>query len=157
MSTEVNVTGGSEKDRQDVLALHQKYLEANAVLDWETLRDSLWCSDEDAIYFNLNGHTYVGRSQWVRLWQYYLTQTQIGDWIPYDIAGLVSPDLAVIWCHRKCQFKWVGNDPRPDQGMHADKEFISRSTMVFKKENGQWRVGHVHFSPATTEIRPGGI
>jgi ketosteroid isomerase-like protein len=38
-----------------------------------------------------------------------------------------------------------------------DKEFTSRSTMIFRRENGEWRVVHVHFSEGSVEPRPGGI
>ena len=36
-------------------------------------------------------------------------------------------------------------------------EHITRSTMVFRKEDGDWRVVHVHFSEAATTPRPGGV
>jgi hypothetical protein len=29
--------------------------------------------------------------------------------------------------------------------------------MVFRKENGEWRVVHAHFSEASAAARPGGI
>ena len=40
---------------------------------------------------------------------------------------------------------------------YSGDEFISRSTMVFRKENGDWRVVHAHFSPASAAARPGGV
>lgn len=148
--------GGSESDRKKVLEKHHEYLEANSKFDWETLRDRIWSPLPEAVFFNLNGHTYQGRDHWVKLWQYYLNHLTTGEWIPYDIGGTVGEDLAVVWCHRKTKMKWVGTDPRPGD-RHQDRNFISRSTMVFRKEAGEWRVVHVHFSEASEGERPGGI
>jgi hypothetical protein len=148
--------GGSETDRKRVLELQQAYLDANAKFDWDTLRDKIWSGDPAATFFNLNGHTYNGRDHWVKLWQYYKQHMATGEWIPYDIGGAVGPEVAVTWCHRKTKLRWIGTDPRPNQ-RHEDKDFVSRSTMVFHKENGDWRVVHVHFSEASADARPGGI
>lgn len=149
--------GGSESDRKVVLDKHQKYLEANAEFDWITLRDQLWSAADEGVFFNLNGHTYRGREQWVRLWQFYKDQLTSGFWTPYDFGGVIADDLATVWCHRKTVVAWSGNDPRPDGKAHTDREFISRSTMVFRKESGDWRVIHVHFSEHAETARPGGI
>jgi len=154
--TEPALCGGSEADRKIILDKHQKYLEANAEFDWVTLRDQLWSASPDATFFNLNGHTYVGRDQWVALWKFYKGQLTTGYWTPYEIGGVVTGDMATVWCHRKTQAAWVGSDPRPDGSAHDDRQFVSRSTMVFQKEAGDWRVVHVHFSEHGTTPRPGG-
>ncbi|MEA2944511.1 MAG: hypothetical protein QOD09_5040 [Bradyrhizobium sp.] len=149
--------GGSASDRQIILQKHQKYLVANAEFDWVTLHDQLWSASPDSVFFNLNGHTYRGRDQWVRLWKFYKDQLTSGYWTPYDIGGVVTDDMATVWCHRKTKVAWVGSTPRPDGKAHEDRSMISRSTMVFQKEAGDWRVVHVHFSEHTDTPRPGGI
>jgi hypothetical protein len=68
---------------------------------------------------------------------------------------VVSDALAVIWCERQTHSDWVGTDPMPTRPY--GKDFVSRSTMVFRKEGDDWRVVHVHFSPASEGPRPGGI
>ena len=40
---------------------------------------------------------------------------------------------------------------------YGGEEFITRSTMVFRKEAGEWRVVHTHFSEASAGERPGGV
>ena len=155
-TTGVKWIGGSEADRAAVMAQHANYLDANAVFDAERLQ-GIWSGAPEASFFNLNGHTYDGRAHWTQLWRYYKTQMQTGEWIPYDFHGTISGDVAVVWCHRKTQLKWFGNDPRPDTNRHSDKQFISRSTMVFHREPDGWRVVHVHFSEHSTDPRPGGI
>ncbi len=153
----VTLAGGTAADRDSVIALMHTYLEANASFDWQTLQGRIWADDDTAMFFNMNGHTYVGRDHWVALWKYYGQQAQTGTWVPYDIAGTVGDEVAVLWSHRKTHMSWVGSDPRPNDPWHADKDFISRATMVFNKKPEGWRVVHVHFSEANPGQRPGGI
>ena len=148
----VELAGGSVADRDAVVALMHTYLTANAKFDWPTLEAEIWTAEPDAMFFNMNGHTYIGREHWVTLWKYYAVQAQSGTWVPYDIAGKIGPELAVLWSHRKTHMSWVGSDPRPDDPWHADKDFISRATMVFAKQPEGWRVVHVHFSEGGFKI-----
>ena len=155
--SEMKLIGGSESDRKRVLEQQRAYLDANSKFDWEALRDKIWSDAPEATFFNLNGHTYNGRDHWIELWQYYKQHMATGEWVPYDIGGAIGSDVAVVWCHRKTKLRWIGSDPRPGDKRHEDKDFVSRSTMVFRKQNGGWRVVHVHFSEASSEQRPGGI
>ena len=149
-----HLVGGSETDRQRLLERLHEYLDANARFDWEALQ-GVWSSAPEAVFFNLNGHTYRGREHWTRLWQYYRDNVSSGYWMPFDIGGVVADDLAVIWCERHTRSEWVGSDPEPSRPY--GREFTSRSTMVFRREEGDWRVVHVHFSPASEAPRPGGV
>jgi hypothetical protein len=65
--------------------------------------------------------------------------------------------MAVVWCHRRTRRNWVGKEPPPTDIHYAGDEFITRSTMVFRKEGGDWRVVHAHFSEASSDPRPGGV
>jgi ketosteroid isomerase-like protein len=116
----------------------------------------LWSADPDALYFNLNGQTYRGREHWCRLWQYYHDNVKGGYWTPFDIGGVVEGDLAVLWCHRHTASDWVGAGP-PPQANRYGRSFVSRATMVFRREDDDWRVAHVHFSQASDGPRPGGV
>jgi ketosteroid isomerase-like protein len=151
-----NLMGGSAEDRQAILALHERYIDVNTRFDWDNLQP-IFSAAPEATFFNLNGHTYKGRAQWTRLWQFYSGQVRSTYWTPYDIGGVVTGDLAVVWCHRKTRRQWVGAEPPPRDLHYDDSEFISRSTMVFRREDGVWRVVHAHFSPADMGPRPGGI
>ena len=154
--TEIAFVGGSREDQARVSAQHQAYLDANAVVDWEKL-PALFSGSADATYFNLNGHTYDGREHWTKLWKYYKERLAVGVWVPFDLKGTISGDLAVVWCHRKTTLAWVGSEPVPEDHRNQPKEFVSRSTMVFRREGGDWRVVHVHFSPGSDAPRPGDI
>lgn len=148
-------TGGSEADRKAVAEQHDAYLVANAKFDSEHLL-SVFSESPWAAYFNLNGHIYEGRDHWIRLWKYYVNQQSTGYWKPFDLTGVISGDLATVWCKRETVSTWFGSDNHP-AGTGDGKPFISRSTMVFHRENGEWRCVHVHFSRLATDERPGGV
>ena len=152
---DTGLVGGSEADRRRLLERLDEYLHINARYERAKLQD-LWSRSEDALYINLNGHSYQGRAHWTRLWQYYQSNVESSYWTPFDIGGVVSDEFAVIWCHRHTGSNWVGAEPSPQPARYG-KEFVSRSTMVFRKEDGDWRVVHVHFSPVSELARPGGV
>ncbi|WP_188612008.1 YybH family protein [Chelatococcus reniformis] len=148
--------GGSDEDREAVAAQHEAYLVANSKFDWDHLM-SVYSESSWATYFNLNGHTYDGRDHWIKLWKYYITQQETGYWRPFDMKGVISGDLATVWCHRNTQSTWFGGDD-PMSPRREGKPFISRSTMIFCRQDGDWRCVHVHFSESRSEEpRPGGI
>jgi SnoaL-like domain len=151
---ETKLVGGSPDDRRRLLERLNEYLDVNARFEWEKLQD-IWSDAPEAVFFNLNGHTYKGRDHWIRLWKYYRDKVSSGYWAPFDIGGVVNDDLAVIWCERQSRSEWVSADPMPSRPY--GENFISRSTMVFRKERGDWRVVHVHFSPASQAPRPGDV
>jgi ketosteroid isomerase-like protein len=150
----MKLVGGTPQDRRSLLERMDEYLKANGRFDWEQLQN-IWSCMPEAVFFNLNGHTYKGREHWKRLWQYYKDRVASGYWTPFDIGGVVNGDLAVIWCERHTRSEWKGGDPTPSRPY--GKDFVSRSTMVFRKEGDDWRVVHVHFSPASEAPRPGGV
>jgi SnoaL-like domain len=154
--TGAKLVGGTAEDRAAILKLHDDYIDVNTRFDWENLQP-IFSPSPEATFFNLNGHTYQGREHWTRLWKFYVTQVQSSYWTPYDIGGVVTGDLGVVWCHRRTQRKWVGAEPPPRDIYYDNTEFVSRSTMVFRKEDGAWRVVHAHFSPADKGPRPGGV
>ena len=155
MTAKIVFDGGSEADRARVLELQQAYLDANASFDWPALQ-KIWSHDPGSVFFNMNGHTYVGLAHWTALWKYYRERIETGQWEPYDIKVIIRGDMAVVTCHRRTRRKWKGPESeRPPE--HVDKSFISRSTMVMTKDNGDWKTLHVHFSEASPGARPGGV
>ncbi len=152
---EARFTGGSAADRTAIMAKFNDYLIANTTYDREALR-RIWSAAPESTFFNLNGHVYKGREHWLKLWEYYSQRVSNSVWEPFDIGGTISTDIAVVWCLRKTYYKWIGTGPM-DAGRRPERTSISRSTMVFRKEDGDWRVVHVHFSTASEDPRPGGI
>ena len=78
------------------------YLVANGKFDWPAI-EPIWSQAPHATFFNLNGHTYNGAAHWSRLWAFYIQNVKGSYWTPYEIGGEVGSDMAVIWCHRRCQ------------------------------------------------------
>ena len=112
MPDNVHDDGGSATDRSRILEVHQAYLDANSTFDWKALRP-IWSDDPTNVFFNMNGHTYVGLEHWTRLWQFYQKNVTSAYWTPFDIGGVVSDDLAVLWCYRHTKSDWVGSEPPP--------------------------------------------
>lgn len=153
---EDRLVGGSPEDRKRLMQLHHDYLVANTTYDREMLM-GIWSGAPEATFFNLNGHTYNGREHWLKLWAFYGPNVSSTYWTPYDIGGAVVGDMATIWCHRKTRRTWKGQQPPPRDFHYENDEFVSRSTLVFRREDGDWRVIHAHFSEATNTPRPGGV
>jgi ketosteroid isomerase-like protein len=154
--SDAKLVGGSEADRKKLLQLLDDYIEANEHFDWQRLAP-IWSEQPEATFFNLNGHTYNGGDHWRRLWAFYKENVKGSYWTPFDIGGVVTDDMAVIWCHRDTRRNWVGKDRPPRDIHYQGDKFVTRSTMVFHKEGRAWRVVHAHFSEADSGPRPGGI
>src|SRR5260370_1384963 len=107
MMPEANLVGGSERDREQILQLHADYIDANARFDWRKL-EPIWSPAPEAVFFNLNGHTYKGREHWVRLWKFYGQNLQSSYWTPVDLGGVLSDAIARAWCHRRTKRHWTG-------------------------------------------------
>ena len=88
MTQEIVFDGGSGADRKRVVELQQAYLDANATFDWVEL-SKIWSHNPTNVYFNMNGHTYVGLPHWTSLWKYYRERIDTGLWEPYELSGLV--------------------------------------------------------------------
>ena len=74
---EAKLVGGTLQDHRRLLERMEEYLNANGRFDWEQLQD-IWSGMPEAVFFNLNGHTYKGREHWTRLWQYYKDRVASG-------------------------------------------------------------------------------
>ena len=154
--SEPGIVGGTEADRKKLLALQEEYLVANGRFDWPGIAH-IWSEEPHATFFNLNGHTYNGAAHWSRLWAFYGANVKGSYWTPFDIGGEIGTDMAVLWCHRNTQRNWVGQGQPPRDLNYQGQTFLSRSTLVFHREGGQWRVVHAHFSAGESGERPGSV
>jgi ketosteroid isomerase-like protein len=154
--SEAKIIGGTEADARALLDLHEQYLVANGKFDRPGI-EPIWSQAPHATFFNLNGHTYNGAAHWSRLWAFYIQNVKGSYWTPYDIGGEIGVDMAVIWCHRRLQRNWTGTGTPPRDIHYQGQQFISRPTLVFRHEDGKWKVVHAHFSVGDSGARPGGI
>ena len=51
--SELNLVGGSARDRERILKLHADYIDANSRFDWQKLAP-IWSEALEAMFFNLN-------------------------------------------------------------------------------------------------------
>src|SRR5215470_16740624 len=135
MPAPIDFDGGSDADHKAILAAHDGYLRANAAFDCHALKP-IWSDDPSNVFFNMNGHTYVGLEHWSRLWQYYAQHKESGWWEPFDVKVIVRGEMAVVTCHRKTTSRW-----RP----------------VLLKQQREWKTVHVHFSEGRDTPRPGNV
>src|SRR5262245_34482719 len=49
--SEVNLVGGSQRDREQILKLHADYIDANSRFDWQKL-EPIWSEAPEALFFN---------------------------------------------------------------------------------------------------------
>jgi hypothetical protein len=81
---------------------------------------------------------------------------QSSYWTPFDIGGGVGRHgRGLASSPHPAQLDREGRAPKDIH--YGGDEFITRSTMVFRKEQGEWRVVHAHFSEASAGPRPGGV
>jgi hypothetical protein len=88
----IHFDGGSDADHKAILAAHDAYLRANAAFDWPALKP-IWSDDPTNIFFNMNGHTYVGSA--LEPARQYYAQHGAG-WKPFDVKVIVRGDMAVV-------------------------------------------------------------
>src|SRR2546422_5186170 len=117
MPDNVHDDGGSATDRARILEVHQAYLDANSTFDWKALKP-IWSDDPTNVFFNMNGHTYVGLEHWSRLWQYYAQHKEGGWREPFDVKVILRGDMAVGTVHRKTASSWAAETCKPDAQHH---------------------------------------
>src|ERR1700694_54347 len=109
---DAQLVGGSRQDRCRLLERMHEYLHINARVDWVLLQDLLSPIPE-AAFSTLTAHTYNGREHWTQLWQFYQKNVASSYWTQFDIGGVVSDGLAVLWGHRHTRSVWGGRGPAP--------------------------------------------
>ena len=143
---------GTDRDKEELLALHRGYLDANSVgLDVAALRE-VWSDDPDCVWFNSTGYTYKGIEDWAKLWEYFGDRVEITEpWRSSDVRLVGNGDVAVITCERTAKGRWKSAEDEPHW---TGDSWPSRSTEVFTRVNGKWTCVHVHISTRETGPRP---
>jgi ketosteroid isomerase-like protein len=141
------------QQEHELLEQHAEYLKVNAELDATRLRE-LWSEDPRNVFFNLSGHNYQGLEHWLALWEYYRPRLKaVIPWTPFDEVARVEGDVGWVTCSRYTQLQWVCEGSSP----FNEDVLLSRSTLIYVRKDGKWRVAHAHFSPMNVMPRPGNI
>jgi ketosteroid isomerase-like protein len=143
--------GGSAEDQQRILSQYHEFLAANDALDNDHLR-RLWVDDPNDVFFNLNGFTYYGREDWLKVWDHYRTRfSQTGSYSTGDLVIWINGDFALLTADQGGRYKdWVGQEP-------GDSPKHYRASVMFVRQPGDtWQIFHAHFSTSSPEgmVRP---
>lgn len=151
MTESVRFDGGTDEDRKRIIELFAEFWAANDVFDSSQL-ERTWSEHPDRVHFNSNGHTYHGLSDWLNIWDYYRPRFrssvpgQLGDprvIIRGDMALVADAEVSRTW-------EYIGEGESP--ALLSNPKV--RATMVYVREDGDWKVAHVHYSSAGTGPRP---
>lgn len=129
-------------DGSEVLRLHREFAEANGPLDSNYLRSRVVQDPEELVWFNLNGSIYVGTDHIAQLWDM-LSSIMGGE---AAIANLRDERVQVVG-----DVAWVTylSTYQAEFGNLGNFNADLRGTEVWRRENGQWRLAHAHFSTHT--------
>jgi ketosteroid isomerase-like protein len=130
---------GSDQDAGDILDMHRAYLRASSNrLDAEALKQ-VWSAHPSCVFFHSAGYILRGLSDWLKLWDRARQRlTTSSPWRSFDVRLIGDGKMAVVTASRTTGFVIDGEN----------KEWRSRSTEVFAKEDGQWKCVHIHVSNA---------
>lgn len=130
---------GSDEDAAAILEAHRAYLRASSNrLDAEALKQ-VWSAHPSCVFFHSAGYILRGLSDWLKLWDYARQRlTTSSPWRSFDLRLIGDGKMAVVTASRTTGFVIKGQS----------KEWRSRSTEVFTKENGRWKCVHIHVSNA---------
>ena len=152
----------SESDREEILARHKDWWEANVGLDIPRMAS---CFPKDMHYcmFNLNGHPYFGIGEKIKLWEWYSEQLDIT--MP-DIRIMkleIHPNMAWLGCEGIFPLRTIGEAGTGSETWTLDSEqeyapFRLRATEIYQRDDGNgnpvWTMWHFHCSPLPPDDEP---
>ena len=143
-----------ETDREEILRLHQLWLESNFTFDIPKMRSVF--AGERYLQYNLNGHPYYGLEEKTKLWEALKGNLAIPDISePMRLRIEIGTDMAWLACEN---FVRIETPP----GLHPPgiptTPFRIRSTEVYQRDEGAgnrvWKMWHFHCSPTSPEDEP---
>ena len=155
-------TPNLEKDRAEILAVSKRWWDANRQFSIPMMCEAFVGGDRFH-GFNLNGHTYYGIDEWVKLWQYLghvmaPTADAAAMAEPRDVKLMIRGDMAFLTAESTLTVKVLPTSDAesaalPPPGQTASIPF--RATEVFVREdhegNPVWKMWHFHCSPRAPE------
>jgi hypothetical protein len=151
-----------EKDRAEILSVSKMWWDANRKFSIPMMCEAFVGSDSFH-GFNLNGHTYYGIDEWVKLWQYLGHVMAPADEAPAmaeprDVRLVIRGDMAFLTAESVLTVKVLPTSDAesgslPPPGQTASIPF--RATEVFVREDHEgkpvWKMWHFHCSPRAPE------
>lgn len=135
----------TEHDRAQVIALHQKWWQANVGLDIPAMSEC-FPSGKNFSMFNRNSYTYFGLDEVTRLWQHYRATTPPRLTQTVAIVRVeVRADTA--WVISELTYRRTAPATTPRHWEVLDGEvFGSKATEIYHRDNGdgvpEWKMWH---------------
>ena len=152
-----------ERDREEVMKLHNGWLDANRQGSIELMK-SVFVGGDKFIGVNINGYIYRGIDEWVKLWTGFLRTVKPIDLTETDFKLYLKGDVA--WAAYDGAMTLVGL-PAETVGLYAQQyeeqykpmtaAFHGTETFMREDENGNpvWKMWRFHGSPAPPGNAPG--
>jgi len=138
------VTATSAKtDAEQIKELHDGFVQANTTADTAYLRAHMAPGPEGFRWYNLNKSIYVGMDHICRLWDFLAAMNSTGECPILEEQIHVNGDLAYVT---------YLIDFKADFGPMGTAQMVARTTEIWERLDGEWKMVHFHCS----EHEPGG-
>jgi ketosteroid isomerase-like protein len=137
-----------QQDLDDILALHTRWLYSNNGLVIDEMAPNF--ADPGYLQFNLNGHTYNGLAEKIKLWHGFHS-------IDFDLADMGFVEDPIVYADGDLGYVtaiWKATVIGTDSSglMKPDPEpVVFRVTEVYRRDDGNgnpiWKIWHFHASP----------
>ncbi|QLL09226.1 YybH family protein [Mycobacterium vicinigordonae] len=129
-------------DNAEIMRLHREFVDANNPLDSSWLRQHASAVPNELVWFNLNGATYVGQDHIAQLWDA-LSTAMKEDALSSEVHDEhIEVDGDVAWVTYLSRYQ-------ADFGELGSYDGGMRSTEIWRRRNGEWKLVHGHFSTPT--------
>lgn len=156
------LTPDLERDREEVMKLHNGWLDANRQRSIEMMR-SVFVGGDKFIGVNINGYVYRGIEEWAKLWTGFMPTVKVAEVTEEDLRLYVKGDCA--WTAYRGTITIQGLK-RQVTGLYEEQytegEFMTAAwhgTEVFMREdehgNPVWKMWRYHGSPSLPGASPG--
>jgi hypothetical protein len=145
---------GTEADRREIIRLHNQWMRANVNFN---IPDAVgvFVGGNGFHGFNLNGHTYGKRDEWVQLWTFLKNVMVIGDVRnEKDLRVNIRGDMAWVSFEADLIAKALENAKPTESGQTLPTEPMSmqfRGSEVYVRQDDigakNWKMWHCHYSP----------
>ena len=124
-------------DEETILDLHHGFVEANTTGDTSYLRAHMAPGPEGFRWYNLNKSVYVGMDHIIRLWDFLVAMGGSAECPILEEQVRVNGDVA--WVTYIMGFN-------ADFGPMGKVSQNARSTEIWERQDGEWKMVHFHCS-----------
>jgi len=136
---------GISTDEERILELHREFVAANQAIDVGWLRAHMAPGADTLTWFNLNKSDYVGVDHICRLWEFLGAAAAGAQQRCESIDPSVHVDGDIAWVDSHIRLE-------ADFGVMGKVSQSARSTEIWQRRDGEWKMAHFHCS----EHEPGG-